>query len=459
MFRIRSFATRLALTYALITTLTVGVVLVAGRLIVGHQILHGIDLLNAAEFAELADRLPPPQSPALDGHTLEILREHTAIDASMYFFQVDSADGTPLFRSANLGPARLPSDASSNEGLTSELPEIGEIRLGRYPYGTVHILVASPLAQTHELLDQQSWALLALGAAVALLSVGLGYGFSRIVLRPVRAIEQTAARIGAENLSERIPVPSGRDELAELAKLLNHTFDRLEGAFTQVRRFTAEASHELKTPLALVRLHAEKLSRSALSAEQSLQLQSLLAELQRLQKIIDDLLLLSRTDAGEMPLDRKVQNPRDLVAEFAEDAQALAEDRGLRLHLAANDSGVAIYDAPWLRRVLLNLLSNALKFSPPGGTLTLASTIARNRWSVSLEDEGPGVPPEALERIFERFVQLGGRPSGPSGSSDGAGLGLAIARSIVTLHGGRIWAENRPDRSGLRLTIELPADA
>lgn len=454
MFRLRSFATRLAFTYALLITLTVGVVLVAGRLIVGHQILHGIDLLNAAEFAELADRLPPPSVPLLDAHAAEILREHTAIDASMYFFQVDAADGTTLFRSANLGAHRIPTSSLSDEGITSALPELGEIRIGNYPHGAVRILVASPLAQTRELLAQQTWALLALGIVVALLSVGLGYGFSRIVLRPVRAIEQTAARIGAENLSARIPVPAGQDELTELANLLNRTFDRLEGAFTQVRRFTAEASHELKTPLALARLHAEKLARAPLADDQTQQVQALLAELARLQKIIDDLLLLSRTDAGEMPLDRRVQNPRDFIAEFAEDAQALAEDRGLRFALDANDAGTTIFDPAWLRRVLLNLLANALKVSPPAGLITLRATVVSGAWRVALEDEGPGVPANALARIFERFVQLAGRPSG---ASEGAGLGLAIARSIIVLHGGRIWAENRGDRTGLRVILELPA--
>lgn len=454
MFRLQSFATRLVLGYALLTTATVAVVLVAGRLIVGHQVVHGLDLLNAAEFAELADRLPPPTRATLDEHALETLREHTAIDASMYLFQVCAADGTVLFRSANLGPTSLPTLAGPQYNQTFTVKALGPVRIGGFPHGTIIIQVASPLEQANELLTQQTGALLGLGIGVALLSVGLGYAFSRLVLRPVRAIEQTAARIGAENLSERIPVPAGRDELAELARLLNHTFDRLEGAVTQVRRFTAEASHELKTPLALARLHAEKLARTPLGDDQTQHVQALLAEQQRLQKIIDDLLLLSRTDAGEMPLDRRVQNPHGFITEFAEDAQALAEDRGLRLILAANDAGTTIFDPAWLRRVLLNLLGNALKVSPAGGTLTLRSTMISGAWRVSLEDEGPGVPPDALERIFERFVQLAGRPSG---ASEGAGLGLAIARSIVALHGGRIWAENRTDRAGLRVTLELPA--
>ncbi|HLP09100.1 MAG TPA: ATP-binding protein [Opitutaceae bacterium] len=456
MFRTRSFALRLALGYALLTTLTVAVVLVAGRFIVEHQVLHGLDLLNDAEFVELVDRFPTPPVVPLDERTLEILREHTAIDSSMYLFQVLAPDGAVLFRSSNLGPGVLPQPEARRTHYSTTATPAGPIRLGNYTSGAVTIQVASPLEQTNEMLAQQTWALLALGVVVALLSIGLGYAFSRLVLRPVRAIEQTAARISAENLSERIPVPDARDELAELARLLNRMFARLEGAFTQVRRFTAEASHELKTPLALARLHAEKLARAPLAEDQAQQLQALLAELQRLQQIIDDLLLLSRTDAGEMPLARQEQNTAAFIAGFAEDAQALAEDRGLRFALAANDTGIGHFDSAWLRRVLLNLLSNALKFSPAGGALTLRSDHAAGTWRVLLEDEGPGVPPADLARIFDRFVQLGGRPSG---GGEGAGLGLAIARSIVALHGGRIWAENRTDRPGLRVTLELPARA
>lgn len=453
MLRLRSFATRLALAYALLTTVTVGLALIAGRLIVGHQVVHGVDLLNAAEHAELIDRIAAPTAAQLDEQALQTLREHTAIDASMYLFQVAAPDGSLLFRSANLGASRLPPPRPGRLDLTATIPPLGPVRIGNYPYGAVVIQVASPLEQTNQLLAQQSWVLLGLGLGVALLSIGLGYAFSRLVLRPVRAIEQTATRIGAENLSERIPVPAGRDELAELALLLNRTFDRLENAFTQVRRFTAEASHELKTPLALARLHAEKLARAPLPEEQLAQTQALLAELQRLQKIIDDLLLLSRSDAGEMPLNRQPQSIHAFITEFAEDAQALAEDRGLRFTTAANQPGAALFDSAWLRRVLLNLLSNALKVSPPAGALALTSVVQAATWRLVLEDEGPGVPPTDLERIFERFVQLSGRPSG---ASEGAGLGLAIARSIVVLHGGRLWAENRVDRPGLRVVLELP---
>lgn len=450
----RGFAGRLALTYAALTTATVVLVLVGGRLLIGRAMVRSIDLLNQAEFQELAARLPPPATPALDDRALGMLHEHTAIDAPMFYFQVHAAGGAVLFRSANLGDTTLPAGPEVAPPRFVRWHEGGRLRLGEYRLGAVHVQVASSLEQFEKLEAEQDRTLLLLGGGVALASLAIGLGFSRLVLRPVRAIAGTAARIGAADLSARIPVPEGRDELAQLVQLLNRTFGRLEEAFAQVRRFSGEASHELKTPLALARLHAEKLARSELAAADRETLAALTAELQRLQKIIDDLLLLSRSDAGEMALDRHPRPIAPFLAEFTDDALALAEDRGLRLVVAAREDGCANFDPAWLRRVLLNLLSNALKFSPAGGTLTLGSTVRSGVWALSLADEGPGVPPAELERIFERFVQLGGARA----AGDGAGLGLAIARSIVQRHDGCIRAVNRTDRSGLRIELELPAE-
>jgi signal transduction histidine kinase len=281
-----------------------------------------------------------------------------------------------------------------------------------------------------------------------------GVVFSRIALRPIREIGMTARRIGTDNLAERIPVPAARDEVADLALLLNRMFDRIEAGFSEMRRFTAEASHELKTPLVLARLQAEKLARDGgLDAEQADAVASLLGELARLQRVIDNLLLLAKAEGGVMQLTMREQDPQAFIAAFAEDATALAEDRGTRFALTANEPGRARFDTEWIRRVLLNMVANSLKFGTRGGALALESHVARGAWRVSLTDEGPGVPEADLERIFSRFVQLGERKGDDNA---GAGLGLAIARSILQLHGGTIRAENRTDRTGLRVTFEIP---
>jgi two-component system heavy metal sensor histidine kinase CusS len=293
------------------------------------------------------------------------------------------------------------------------------------------------------------------GLLVAMLAVStvIGFALSRLALRPVRLIRETANRIGSDNLSERIPVSGVRDEIAELARLLNQMFDRLESSFKQVRRFAAEASHELKTPLSLIRLQAEKLlvtGNLSPAHEEAAQMQ--LEELARLSRIIEELLFLSRAEARAITLQVKPQDPARFLHTFGQDARVLTEHHGRRFVLANEREGLVAFDAQRIRQVLLNLLANAVDASPRDGLITLRSTFAAGVWRVSVEDQGPGVPPSERERIFERFVRLGDRSSDERGS----GLGLAICRSIIALHRGRIWAEAAAGAHGLKVLFEIP---
>lgn len=227
-----------------------------------------------------------------------------------------------------------------------------------------------------------------LTAVMFVVSIAIGYGVSRVALRPLRLIQETATRIGSHSLSARVPVGDVRDELSDLARLLNAMFDRLEAAFEQTRRFTAEASHELKTPLSLVRLHAEKLAlEGGLKPAQEEAVHQQLEELARLNQLIEELLFLSRAEARAITLQPQPQDPRSFLETFA---------------------GAVAFDPRWIRQVLLNLLANALNVSPRGGA-----------WRVALDDEGPGVPAEQRERIFERFVRLGDQQGG-------SGRGLSV---------------------------------
>ncbi len=300
----------------------------------------------------------------------------------------------------------------------------------------------------------------------ALLSIGLGYAFSRWTLAPLRDIESAARRIGADNLGERIPVPPGHDELASLARLLNQTFDRLETSFGQVRRFSAEASHELKTPLALIRLGAEKLRARlaptlATDAESDALVADLLDETTRMDHIIESLLFIAKAEGGALTLERPSQAMKPFVDAFAEDAAVLAQDRGLRFGIGKNDTGDAPIESHRMRQLLLNLTSNAIAVSSPGGVITLDSERRAHDggmgWRLTMTDEGPGLPPEVLEKIFDRFVRYApptDHSSNVNSQDHGNGLGLAICRSIAELHGGTIHAENRRDRSGLRIVVE-----
>jgi signal transduction histidine kinase len=285
-------------------------------------------------------------------------------------------------------------------------------------------------------------------------SIITGIALSRIALRPVRLIQETANRIRSDNLSERIPVAGVQDEISNLARLLNEMFDRLESSFNQIRRFTAEASHELKTPLSLVRLQGEKLLvEGGLTPAQEEAVQMQLEEVARLNKIIEELLFLSRMEAQAVTPELRREDPRRFMLAVAGDARVLAEHRGVRFSETIDGAGLVEYDPKWIRQVLLNLIANALKFSPRGGLVTLTSEFTAETWRVAVEDDGPGVPAEQRERIFERFVRLNAERTD---EDKGSGLGLAISRSILGLHRGTIHVEASSRGTGLRVVFEIP---
>ena len=249
--------------------------------------------------------------------------------------------------------------------------------------------------------------------------------------------------------------PKGRDELAALTRLLNETFDRIESAFGQVREFTAAASHELKTPLALLRLNLEKLRPRLEDDPEALStMADLLEEVDRFHQIIEHLLFLSKAESGVLKLKPERVDLPGWLAEWAEDASVLVEDRGGRFELDLEGQGGLMGVPSLLRQLLFNLLTNALKFSPHSGLITLQVRRDGPQWRLALSDEGPGLPSDQLERVFGRFVRYE-RGDDPV-ERTGHGLGL-ICRSIVEFHGGTIKAANREDRSGLRIQVVLAA--
>jgi len=293
-------------------------------------------------------------------------------------------------------------------------------------------------------------------ATMLVVSAGIGIALSRVILAPLRFIRETAQRISSDNLSERIPLTAHRDELEDLARLLNQMFDRLESSFNQVKRFAAEASHELKTPLSLIRLHGEKMLEDESLPQQSVDaILVQLEEVARLNQIIEEMLFLSRAAAGAIPLDLRVACPEPMLRAFAQDAQALAEHHGCVFRLKIAGSGTVAFEERWLRRVWLNLLTNAIAVTPPGRVITMRSCYTGGRWQVDMMDEGTGFEEHQIGLIFERFTQFGDTEQLMGGS--GSGLGLAISRSIVLLHAGTIAARNREDRAGLAVSVSLPA--
>ena len=457
---IRSFSLRTTLWFA---TLTTGILVVA--LTLGGGLLHwetnrGLELLHQLEIEELAELLE--QGEAGSAEEIHQLIGHDAdADAEIFFIQVRGNGGEILFRSENLGSAVIPDWSHQGLHWTYELPEVGPIRVSSERKGAWQLQIASHLESSDRLLQEylRIAVLLILGGAMA--SFAIGWGFTRLVLSPIRSIERTARKIGADNLGERIPVPSGHDELVALATLLNETFGRIESAFGQVRRFTADASHELKTPLSLIKLNAERLRpRFAGDPESQTALDDVLEEIERLHQIIEHLLFLSKAESGILRLQFEKLPLPVWLQDWKEDATVLADEAGFTFQFAATNECEIRGVPSLLRQLLFNLLSNAMKFSPPNGTVRLRMAGSADQCDLIFEDEGPGVPPKELSRIFDRFVRIAPPASTFSDANKtepGHGLGLAICKSIVELHKGSIRMENRIESHGLRVIVSLPA--
>jgi signal transduction histidine kinase len=463
----RSISTRLAVWYTLAATVTLACLFVVGYQLLENYLIHGLDLLNTSEFEQIRARLGPEYQKLSLEVVSQRIRTTTEYASVLFYFDVNIPKRGTVFYSTNLHGRAIP-DVPKEHRYDASVPGIGPLRVAEFIMPPFDVTIATSSAQVLKVMD--GYVEVCSGLLLAMLAVStlIGFALSRLALRPVRLIRETANHIRSDNLSERIPVSGVRDEISELARLLNQMFDRLESAFKQVRRFAAEASHELKTPLSLIRLQAEKLlvtGKLSPADEEAVQMQ--LEELARLNQIIEELLFLSRAEARAITLQLKPQDCSRFLHAFAQDARVLAEHHGRSFVLQragfpedpSSDRGgtqgpvaLVAFEAQRIRQVLLNLLANALAASPRDGVVTLRSAFGAGVWRVSLEDQGPGVAPAERERIFERFVRLGDR----AGDEHGSGLGLAICRSIIELHHGRIWAEAAAGEHGLRVTFEIP---
>jgi heavy metal sensor kinase len=311
----------------------------------------------------------------------------------------------------------------------------------------------------------------ALAVLVPLLIAGAatgGYLLATRGLAPLSRMSERASRIGASTLRERLPV-EGSEELAGLARVVNELLDRLEASFGQQRRFMAEASHELRTPTAIVRTEADvTLAQEHRSeAEYRASMSVVRDAAKRLTRLVDDLFLLARADPGAVESRRSRVYLEEVVHDATHSVRKLAEQHGVRVDVPAVVEAPVIGDADLLGRLLLNLLDNAIKHSPPGTAVSIGLSGTDGRYDISIVDAGPGIPPGEHERVFEQFVRLDDERVGdeedgepPAASRGGAGLGLPIARRIAESHGGTlVLAESRPGRTEFRVTLPAASGA
>jgi len=447
---VRSLTFRITCRFALLVTVTTAGVLAVGGFLLDRQNRRGIELLHDVEFMELSTLLSGTDSLSAADVTQRIKHDADA-DVALFVIQVTDLKGNIVFRSDNLGETMLPTGMSEEKHWTTTLTNLGEVRISAYTSGRFRFYIGTLLHPSQRMMNDYFKVCLPLLLGVALVSIALGYAFSRATLRPLRAIEATANRIKADNLNERIPLPSGKDELTALTQLLNQMFDRLQHSFDQVNRFAADASHEMKTPLALIRLHVERLgSRLPSDSEHAAAISDILEEITLLHRVIDRLLFLAKAESGALSPTLRSVDMAEFIISFSDDAKALAEDKKVAFSVGRKGTGSIQADPEMLRQLLLNLVANAVAVSVPGQTIGLDSFASDKGWHLVVTDEGPGIPEAEISHLFTRFFRVASSHRRP-----GNGLGLALCRSIAELHRGSIQAENRADRSGLRVRVRL----
>lgn len=382
------------------------------------------------------------------------------------FFQIFSPAGKITIQSPNVGRRDIPLsrtalEAALNGQATLESARFrGEspIRLLSVPIrrgGTlVNIVqVGTSLQAVKESLHRLLVILLVTIPVALALALAGGWLLAGRALRPVDTITLAAQRIAAGDLTQRLAVPPSSDEIGRLVATFNDMIARLDASFKEVRRFSADASHELRTPLTVLKGETELALRRPRPAEDyRLVLESSLEEIDRMTRIVDELLFLSRADLGQVAIETLPVRLDALVEDIQQQATVLGQEQGVEIVVRTVEPATVTGDELRLRELLLNLVDNAVKYSRPGGKVELTSLREGDTARVSVADHGIGIPSEALPRIFDRFYRAdGARAHAPQGT----GLGLSICKWIAEAHHGRIEVQSAIGQ-GSRFTVVLP---
>ncbi len=319
------------------------------------------------------------------------------------------------------------------------------------------LVVATSLANITFGPAQLLGSMLVILPVILLGSFAIGYLLAGASLRPLQGMSNELKAItDGRSLHRRLAVPPTGDELASLARSANQMIGRLEQSFDSLRRFSADASHELKTPLMILRAGVERaLTNPETPADNLEELDRVLDEINRMNEMIDNLLTLARVDEGRAALVRQECDVRDLVTDLAETAEILADATSLRVSVSMPDEAVLLpVDASRMKQLLLNLVTNAIKYSPEGGTVSIRLADQNDVVTIAVHDTGMGIPAKDLPHIFDRFYRADVARS-RTGERPGVGLGLAITKWIAEAHGGTITASSRPGR-GTAFSVRIP---
>jgi heavy metal sensor kinase len=378
------------------------------------------------------------------------------------YVQLTDNTGQPIAASANLNaatvsiPSQILTDARQR-GFSHA--SVNGLRVAVVPLSPDQTLgfaaVAEPLSVIEDGLKQLRRDLFAGVPLVLLLASGGGYFLARKSLAPIASMNTQTQRISAENLSARLDVTNTRDELGYLAATINDLLARLENSFKEQQRFIADASHELRTPLAILRGETEVALGKTRAIEEYQQSLSLIQdEAERLSRIVEDLFILARQPINtRAALHKERVSLNDALRDCARAARVLAIRKGVRLKLQNDSPAIALSgDEELIKRMILNLLENAVKYTPSGGEISLVLARENGNAEIVVRDTGIGIPAADQPRVFDRFFRVDKARARAMG---GAGLGLSIAQWIVEVHGGEISVASAPGQ-GSTFTVVLP---
>ena len=477
-----SIRTRLTLWYTAVLT----VVLVALSLVTSLVFLRNLERRMDADLRQLAEaflvtvRAELQQQSGPDTFQVALrtaIVEHHFRDH--VYGVVDSAGNViakSLEGSSEKGsdPAELLNSRSLKRFLDDAMDEkrlFGRVDGGRNGYrafarrfsvggNTYTLVILRSVHPQAEMLEEVTETFAWVIPIAILLASGGGYFLARKSLAPVVAMSSQAGRIGAENLHERLAIQNEKDELGHLARSFNSLLNRLAESFDRQRRFMADASHELRTPVAILRGESEvALSQQARSPEEYREsLDVVHHEAERLTRIVEDLFTLTRADAGQYPLQPSDFYLDELVAECVHSARTLAQAKKVSLTFGGAPESPIHADESLVRRMLMNLLDNAIKYTPDFGRVTVSCQQSGKEYAVNIVDTGCGIPAELRPHIFERFFRADKARSHSANDGGGAGLGLAISRWIAEAHLGRLEL-TRSDSTGSTFSAYLPVES
>jgi len=394
------------------------------------------------------------------------INEHYAPSENARFIRVNRNDGGLVYlseppKNESFDPAVIPMhpttgahDYASNVEISGRQKLMIEQLTFRMRDGSAYaVTIGAPYQQVETVLHGLLLTLAGYTPLMVSLAIGGGYWLMRRALRPIDVITQRAEGITSTNLSQRLPVIQTGDELQRLSTSLNGMIARLEGAFQHINRFSADASHELRTPLTILQLELESIAQHAqLPRALAEQMGSALEETQRLSRIVENLLTISRLDAGEGRMEKVRVDLGKLAVSTAEQMHLLAEEKLISMQSKADEQVWVEGDRARLKQVIVNLIDNAIKYTPKDGAVVVAVTSDGRSARLEVADNGIGIAADALPHVFERFYRADKARSRESG---GSGLGLAIVKAICGAHGGEVKIVSREGK-GSHFIVELP---